>query len=108
MVLTLAMVPCRMLLAIFSMAQHQTWESPGLWEEPFSGYQETWFLLPLLVLPHYITSGVVWCDWMWVAPEEGWGHAVAFGFDPRSGGKCLKGFEQQQRLDASSELCFRK
>lgn len=45
---------------------------------------------------------------MWVAPEEGWEHAVVFGFDPGGGGKCLKGFEQQGRLDASSELCFRK
>lgn len=35
---------------------------------------------------------------MWVAPEEGWEHAVAFGFDSGSGGKCLEGFEQQRRL----------
>lgn len=35
---------------------------------------------------------------VWAASGEGWEYAVAFGFDLRSGGKCLQSFKQGRHI----------
>lgn len=63
----------------------------GVWEEPSVGLSED-----LGSHPNFGTTSLhhlgkqFSVTGMWVAPREGWERAVAFGFYPEGGEKCLK------------------